>query len=289
MNGKCCEPGTIQSFIDGELTPARSSEVTNHIAGCDACAAVLARAEEEISIVFPALERELDTLVPTHRLWARINEGIVEERRSAPYWRRFWTAVMVQIANPSIAAAAGVLIIFALFAGVWSLRSTRPGDVAINEKQPKYEKPILQASPVIVDPVITTTVDEAPPVQRKSQATAVRVSDSVERHDPRINHQPAPALNNAVYLPGEESYVKTIANLSQAVDGQKDMALRPSARVSYEKDMAVVDDAISRMKKEVRNNPRNESAKQVLYSSYQNKIDLLNSVAQKEELMASLK
>ena len=80
--------------------------------------------------------------------------------------------------------------------------------------------------------------------------------------------------------------MKTIENLSSTVENQKDTALRPSARITYERDMAVVDDAIKRMKHEVRKNPKNESAKQVLYSSYQNKIDLLNSIAQKEELMS---
>jgi hypothetical protein len=73
------------------------------------------------------------------------------------------------------------------------------------------------------------------------------------------------------------------------VSRQKDSVLRPSERVSFERDMAVVDDAITKMKKEVRRNPKNESAKQVLYTSYQNKIDLLNSVSQREELVASLK
>jgi hypothetical protein len=97
------------------------------------------------------------------------------------------------------------------------------------------------------------------------------------------------ALVFPAYLPGEESYVKTIANLSEIVDRQKDTALRPAARVDFERDMAVVNDAIKRMKSEVKKNPRNDSAKQVLYTSYQNKIDLLNSVAEREELVASLK
>ena len=97
------------------------------------------------------------------------------------------------------------------------------------------------------------------------------------------------AANSDGYLPGEESYVKTIADLNQTVGGQKDVALRPSQRVSYERDLAVVNDSIKRMRGEVRKNPKNESAKQVLYTSYQNKIDLLSSVAQKEELIASLK
>jgi hypothetical protein len=91
------------------------------------------------------------------------------------------------------------------------------------------------------------------------------------------------------YLPGEESYVKTIASLSQSVADQKDTAMRPSERIAYERDMAVVNDSIKRMREEVRKNPKNDSAKQVLYSSYQNKVDLLNSVAQREELVATLK
>ena len=53
MNGKCFEIGRIQAFLDGELTPDLSARFTNHVADCDACAALLARAEEEMSIVFP--------------------------------------------------------------------------------------------------------------------------------------------------------------------------------------------------------------------------------------------
>jgi len=88
-------------------------------------------------------------------------------------------------------------------------------------------------------------------------------------------------------LLGEESYVKTIATLTDSVNSRKDAALRPSEQVAFAKDLAVVDDAIGKMQKEVRKNPKNEAAKQVLRSSYQNKIDLLNSVAEKTELMAT--
>ncbi len=90
-------------------------------------------------------------------------------------------------------------------------------------------------------------------------------------------------------MPGEESYIKTISSLSKVVEGKKDDAMRPSQRIAYERDMAVVNDAITKMRLAVAKDPKNESAKRVLYSSYQNKIDLLNSVSQKEELMASLR
>lgn len=90
-------------------------------------------------------------------------------------------------------------------------------------------------------------------------------------------------------MPGEDSYVKTIASLSKTVDEKKDLVLRPSQRIAYERDMAMVNDSIDKMRQEVKRNPKNQSARQVLYTSYQNKIDLLNSVSQKEELMASVR
>ena len=38
MNGKCFEIGTIQAFLDGETTPEMSLRLTDHVAGCEACA-----------------------------------------------------------------------------------------------------------------------------------------------------------------------------------------------------------------------------------------------------------
>jgi hypothetical protein len=90
-------------------------------------------------------------------------------------------------------------------------------------------------------------------------------------------------------LPGEESYIKTIATLERTVDDKKDEVLKPSSRLAFEKDLALVNDAISKMKAQVKKNPKNEAAKQVLLASYENKIDLLNSVAGKTELMASMR
>lgn len=286
MNGKCFEIGMIQAFLDGELTPASSSRFTVHVADCDACAALLARAEEEMSIVFPALDREFNTLVPTQRLWTRINESIVEEKRSAPFWQRFRNAVLAQIASPSLAAAAGVLIVFGIFAGVWSLRSggtiADPGPVASN--------PVPTSAPAAVanGPGERIPQPVAPRVETSIVPQAERASYTRENIKPAVAvyKQPSAQAVSATYLPGEESYVKTIENLSNTVNNQKDTALRPSARITYERDMAMVDDAIKRLKTEVRKDPKNESAKQVLYSSYQNKIDLLNSIAQKEELMS---
>ena len=69
MNGNCFEIGTIQAFLDGELASEISLRLTDHIADCDTCARLMAEADEENSFVFSALERELNSLVPTQRIW----------------------------------------------------------------------------------------------------------------------------------------------------------------------------------------------------------------------------
>jgi len=96
---------------------------------------------------------------------------------------------------------------------------------------------------------------------------------------------PAPNEN----IPGEDSYLKTITSLTETVNDRKDQTLTASSRYAFERDLAVTNDAIARMRKEVRKNPNDEAAKQILRASYQNKIDLLDSVADKNELMASLR
>ncbi|MGI8883166.1 MAG: hypothetical protein ACR2IA_02855 [Pyrinomonadaceae bacterium] len=309
MMEKCYDIGTIQAFLDGELAPDFSQKVTRHIALCGNCAAAFAEAEDETAIAFSALEREYDTLVPTHRLWTKINNSIAVEKKQSSVWQRFLTAISVLVSSPSMAVAAGVLIVFGMFAVTFSLQDdANIPDVAEVKTQP-LSSDFLTYDPIDSNdknlpsnsPVVTAVSS-----QEENQNT--KLYPAIKREDFRQNNaknlavkavfikdkEPMiedrkPKIVYAEYLPGEESYVKTIANLTQTVNSQKDEVLRPSAQISFERDLAVVNDAITKMKSEVRKNPRNESAKQVLYSSYQNKIDLLNSVAEKNELMASLK
>lgn len=281
----CLDTGTIQAFLDGELAPSAAAGVSAHIAICDACAAQLAAADEESAFVFSVLEREIDTLVPTHRLWSKINDSIEVEKQTAPFWKKAWAYITVSLASPSMVGAAALLVIFAIFAGVLINRSGESGNttsLASVSKQPS--QPIAAAEQ---DPKVERAVTEPQPEPQRT-TTLASYSPS-KRSVYRDIRSTTPTVQKVVYIPGEESYVKSIASLSKTVDTQKETVLRPSERVSFERDMAVVNDAINKMKKEVRRNPKNESAKQVLYTSYQNKIDLLNSVSQREELVASLK
>ena len=298
MNGNCFEIGTIQAFLDGETAPDLSLKITNHVAACEACACMLAEAEEESSVVFSALDREYNSLVPTQRLWGRINESIAIENSHTPFWKRIGDALSVLMANPSITVAAGVLLVFGLLAAFWTSTSNISNDT-VGPTVSRADIAQSEAGPQVVPVATSDTFSPTLPLKVKEsnlpagelRNLVTKAGDRVASNDrsrPQYLVDRMPSKSTRDYLPGEESYVKTIANLKQSIDTQKDVVLRPSTRIAYERDMAVVDDAISKMKAVVRKNPKNQSAKQLLYSSYQNKIDLLNSVADREELMASL-
>ena len=293
MNDKCIEIGVIQAFLDGETSPEQSFTITDHTANCDNCALLLAQAEEENSQVFAMLDRELDTLVPTQRLWSNINVALAEEKSRASIWDKLRAGILVAFGSPSLTVAASVVVLVTLFAAVWTLRSpVANNDVALNAN-PQVSAPAAPSNPTATQPApqvsstnigVKVTNYSSDEVGKLAQQTKFRPERAPVKAEPAVVRAPAAEQ----YLPGEESYIRTIADLKENVDGRKDAVMSPSVRVSFERDLAVVDDSIKKMKEVVRKNPKNQAAKQVLYSSYQNKIDLLNSIAEREELMASM-
>jgi hypothetical protein len=298
MKANCLDIGLIQAFLDGETAPAVSLEIADHVSGCDACSGMLAEAEEQSAVVFPLLEREFNTLVPTQRLWARINEEITIEKRNTPLWKKLWTAVAIQLHNPSITVAASIVVILGIFAAFWNgdateMRSEQlasSGSSAVPAGLPVSAPSRPESSVPAADPELAADLAPARvPSARQPQFVVQRADLRLPPRRSTASSTDAAVASVPAYLPGEESYVKTIASLTETVAVQKDEVMAPSERVAYERDMAVVNDSIKKIRAEVRKNPRNESARQVLYSSYQNKIDLLNSVTQKGELIASLR
>src|SRR5262245_39075217 len=231
MSGDCLDIGTIQAFLDGELTPERDATVSGHIASCDACSMMLGEAEEESAFVFPVLERELNTLVPTQRLSARIKDSIAVEKQNTPFWKKILTGIAVTLRNPSITVAAGVLIMFGVFAVFYTSFVDKPVDRPV----PQVAR-VTQPQPVASDSPISN-VDNGPesvtPPVREQNPVKVQPAFSYERADYRQPVRPVretkgpDAVNQDGYLPGEESYVKTIATLSDSVNNQKDTVLKP--------------------------------------------------------------
>ena len=298
---RCFDEGMIQAFLDGELASDLSEKVACHVSLCDVCASMLAVAEEESSFAFAALDAELNTLVPTERIRTRLFETIATERNS--FWQKIfgkgfrWT-------NPSVAAFASLVLVAGLFATLWIVRENSLNEslVAKNERPSQTKvaeistvKPEDSTPAAVIPPVVPSVEDDSVEPQARqaaykpknerfeAQKAIYRPNDNIVR-TPRVTSIDSPSEA----ISGEESYIKTIATLQQTVDNRKDELMKPSMRVAFEKDMAVVDDAIKKMQREVRKNPKNEAAREVLRSSYQNKIDLLNSVTEKSELMATL-
>ena len=305
MMEKCLDIGTIQAFLDGELDFGRADAVAKHVAVCDECAAMLAETEEESAFAFSALEQEFNTLVPTQRLWTKINDSIEREKKS------FWKPIFAFLLQPSTAAFASLILVFAVVVSLLSMRPNQPTTAyvpppqtsvnqtaagqPIQSSQSSTEIQSPQVAPVETNPQLATVK----PNRNESRAVkAIYVKEETGREgnnsrsgnpSPRPNIVDSGATNRNENLSGEESYIKTIAALTETVNNRKDEVLNSSARFAFEKDLAMTNDAIENMRKEVKNNPKNEAAKQILRASYQNKIDLLNSVAEKNELMASVK
>ncbi len=301
MTEKCFDIGTIQAFLDGELSSDKMESISRHIIVCDECAISLAEAEEESAFAFSALEQEFNTLVPTERLWTKINDSIEKEKKS------FWKPIFAFFSNPSVAAFASLLIVVGFFAAMLNLKTDAPTNL-VAETVPSKESSIVPISksytPVIQTPIesnkpeIVSAMDfkndkfkhraiKADFIKREGKPIRKVKSNMATETPSPIDNIGQPTANENVL--GEDSYVKTIATLTETVNNGKDEVLKPSARFAFERDLAVTDDAIKKMSAEVKQNPKNEAAKQILRASYQNKIDLLNSVAEKTELMASIK
>ncbi len=291
MKNNCLDSGTIQAFLDGELSSVLMENAADHLAVCDDCAISLANSEEESAIAFTALDAELNTLVPTQRLWAKINGEIEKEKKP------FWQTVFAFFKNPTVAAFASLMIVFGFFMAYMNsqagnnppfvakhsekkaenntpVSTTLPDFSSSQDTNPKPENPIKTINQTEKNKpdfrVIKAVVNENQPI-RKNEKTPEKVIPQTAAYQ---------------YLPGEESYIKTISTLENNVNSRKDEILKPSERFTFEQNLAILNDSITKMRKEVKKNPRNNSAKQILMASYQNKVDLLNSVTEKNELMA---
>lgn len=282
----CIDIGTIQAFLDGELDLARSAEVSEHIDECDACALMLSEAEGEEAVIMPALARELDALVPTQRLWAKINDHIETEKRERPWYQKLGALALTLLARPSFAVATAALLFVVIGTGFWLSNKPEANDQAAIATVNKPVAMVAKAangpdrpSPA-ADPKAEVFDDIRPSRQLRPRTTTAAYTAS----------EPARATHASVKLdPAEMDYENTIAGLSRSLQGQKDSVMAVSERIAFERDMALVNNTIDKMRAQIRKDPNDASVRQVLYNSYQNKIDLLNSVSQKQELVASLR
>lgn len=292
MMEKCFDEGVIQAFFDGELEHNMLENVARHVSDCDGCAVLMSDIEAESAMLTAAFEIDNFELVPTERLRTKIFAEIAELKNGRASWFTRATQALgfsngFKLTSPQVAAFASLVLVAGVVGYVITARpdSVSPTGPAMAKNSPKQ---ITNSQPSQVTPPIDNTQQSGPDKDVRPGTFAApqgyRVTNA-SYEEPRVR----PVRTVMQPLADERNYLKTINTLEKSVDDRKDDMLKPSNVVAYERDMAVVDDAIKKMQKIVRKNPKDDASKQLLMASYQNKIDLLSAASEKTELMASMR
>jgi hypothetical protein len=294
---ECVNEGILQSYFDGELSIDMMEKVSSHLTSCLMCKRAARELENESLIVSEALEHEFALSVPSDRLRARIEAAVAERRllnpprpslavdRAAPLARRWWDVVAELLAvSPQRAFAyAGVaaVILFAITFALVSFR-TKPaknGSVVVDNGSKAAPAPQGPApAPASGAVAASTPRNNAPPVQ--TPRPKVNSPRYVATNNPRPTPKPAVVESpNVKLLPGERSYLKTIAALDSSLKSDRNKPMRGALQSEYARNLAMVDRAIAATRNAAKNNPNDPDAAEFMYAAYQTKVDLLNQVA----------
>jgi hypothetical protein len=275
---QCLDEGMLQSYFDGELSTELMERATSHLASCATCAAAASELEQESSLLSTALAAEFEASVPTERLRQRIDSavaGVQVATEHAP--RAGVVAVLLSSFSNLFNFAPGhtlgyasliVMLAFGVIFG-W-MKFHAPVPVSQNNNSVAVIGPVT--------PPITGGTDAGvKPILNNGgkEATTKYVAKNGKPNGTR----PIASKSTAVKLiPGERSYLQTIAKLDSTIkSGNK--AMRPTLQVEYEKNLAVVDRAIAATRSAVKSNPNDPDAADFMFEAYQSKVDLLNSIA----------
>jgi anti-sigma factor RsiW len=298
---ECLEEGIIQAYVDGELAPEAAERAAAHAGACASCAALVAEAENELALFATAFEPELSLPVPSERLRERLDAVIGEARlqerapASAQRWTlKGWLASFASSFHfaPRHALGFASLIAVVAFAAIFAVVASRHNEsqrqlATINGPQEMNLDAEMQA--VAQAPMMDNKVEVVKTASTPSVAGKPRRVSRPSKAPGALNDAANPALAESQPLPGELNYLKTIASLSSIIETNGENALKPSLRSDYERNLALVNQAIDATRRMARRNPKSQDAAEFLYSSYQSKIDLLSTVAEQGQMVAALR
>ena len=284
---RCLDEGKLQSYFDGELSIEMMESVTSHLASCATCAAAARELEEESALLMSALSAEFESSVPTERLRQRIDAAVLGDRiavaqstERATGLSRFFAGLLNFGTQRTLGYASLVVVLaFAAIFGLMKLRTTTPP-----------QEPIAQTTPSATksDDRVASKGDSG--VKRAPVAAGVQpvqISGPAESRNSGPQYRPVKASfkSNAgrtpapvKLLPGERSYLQTIARLDTTINSNK-KSMRPALQVEYERNLAVVDRAIAATRSAAKSNPTDPDAADFMFAAYQSKVDLLNTIA----------
>jgi hypothetical protein len=299
------DEAVLQAYIDGELSQAETGEAASHIAACESCAAALATAESEAAFFSSAFAIDDSVTVPTEALRARINAAVAQLESTpetnqgrtrgwnfggffAPLAGLFDFTPQRAAAFASILAVVAVaLIYFAVNRQPSKLAPSNHGDIASNIKN--------------TPPSTPTDAATSGDITNGGGMGGVNVIDGSNDQRNKVSHAPAPHIRHHVgsgpkppidvhnapqLLPGEKDYQTAIASLEKTIKLGGDAVLRPAVRVDYERNLAILDNAIAQTRQVAAKDPKDKDAVGFLMSAYQSKVELLTKVADQAQVAA---
>jgi hypothetical protein len=181
------------------------------------------------------------------------------------------------------AAFASLLAVVALALVYFSTQKSQQGPV-----RPQDGQQLAQVAPTSESPsALTPTPASSPDKVTTTPSTAPFKNHNPRRADVRNNVRREPAAvptPKQDALPGEKDYQTAIASLEKTIKLGGDESLRPALRADYERNLALLDSAISQTRQVAARNPKDEVAVSFLMSAYQSKVELLSKVADQAQV-----
>lgn len=302
---RCVDEGTLQAYLDGELTSDAARETAAHVAECEACAAALAGAAHETAFFASAFAPDASLSVPTAELRSRVNAAIARlepaaetNTRESSGWNfgAFVAALsgLFTFTPQRAAALAGVAAVFILFVSVFFI--DRPGrDETTYVASGNAPNKVATPTPAPTQETASGGPGSAKSDGGNNSGAGGTRDDNGGNADPKTSRgtnrksrtpfTPVPAkkldkkMNEQLQLaPGEREYQTVIANLDKTIKAGE-AVLKPKVISDYERNIAVLDRAIEETRRVALQNPKDKDAVNFLRTAYQSKIELMTTVA----------
>ena len=278
----CLDEGVLQSYFDGELSREQMQAATSHLAICQVCLAAARQLENETTLLATALASEFDAVVPTESLRRRIDEAIAglpaadrQGTRTTLFgWIQPLGALFTFTPQRALAyAGLAVIVAFGVIFGV------------IQRQQTVSDVPVAETTPAKSVPAPVKSVDGN---QTPGENVTPRPVETIVRNTPSTSKTRSPrpriasdsqTVAEVKLMPGERSYLETIAALDSSIKANNDKPMRSALRADYERNLAVVNRALAATRNAAKNNPNDPDAKEFMFDAYQSKVNLLNTVA----------
>ena len=282
---ECFDEGMLQSYCDGELDPKMMERVASHLASCSTCRQAVSEVESESLLLSQGLEAEFAMSVPTELLRQRVDAAIAglpavnSSRTPVVPAARGWLQSVADLftLSPQRAFAYTGVAAVVLFVTIFAL-------IQHKNKQAAPTNPLVaQGKPGAAPESTSSPISTIGPVESPSPKSPTPTSPFIQAvYHPRRNIPPrATGANDAQVklLPGERSYLKTIAALDTTIKADSGKPMRPALQSEYERNLAMVDRAIAATRSAAKSDPNDPDAAEFMFAAYQTKVDFLNQVA----------